>query len=119
MWKVPETGYHKMNFDGASKGNLGLVGYEAVIHNNKGEILHIVEGSIGPNTNNVVEIWSLLRGLQEPKDQELFPIIAKGDSQILIHLFSYLLNGVDPEKFSLGWRLMNGILRIKSLLHPN
>jgi hypothetical protein len=76
MWKAPETGYHKMNFDGASKGNPGPAGYGAVIRNNKGEILHIVAGSIGHNTNNATEIWGLLRGLQAAKDQELFPIIA-------------------------------------------
>jgi ribonuclease HI len=116
MWKALETGYHKMNFDGASKGNPGPTGYGAVIRNNKGEILHIVAGNIGYNTNNAGELWGLLRGLQVDKDHELFPIIVEGDSQIVIHLLSRLMNGADPEKISPSWRLMNGLLRIKSLL---
>jgi ribonuclease HI len=100
MWKAPETWCHKMNFDGASKGNPGPAGYGAVIRNNKGEILHIVTGNIGYNTNNVAEIWGRLRGLQATKDQKLFPIIAEGDSQIVIHLLSRLMNGANPEKIS-------------------
>jgi ribonuclease HI len=109
MWEAPETGYHKLNFDGASKGNPGPTGYGAVIRNTKGEILHIVAGNLGHNTNNAVEIWGLLRGLQAAKDQEIFPIIVEGDSQIVIHLLCHLLNGADPEKISPSWRLMNGL----------
>jgi hypothetical protein len=53
------------------------------------------------------------------QDQEIFPIIAEGDSQIVINLLSHLLNGADPEKISPSWRLMNGLLRIKSTLQPH
>jgi hypothetical protein len=53
------------------------------------------------------------------QSQDLFPIIAEGDSQIVINLLSHLLNGADPEKISPRWRLMNGILRIKSILQPH
>jgi hypothetical protein len=59
-----------------------------------------------------------LHGLQAAKDQEIFPIIAEGDSQIVINLLSHLLNGADPEKISPRWRLMNGLLIIKSILQP-
>jgi hypothetical protein len=55
-WKAPEIGYHKMNFDGASKGNPGPTGYREVIRNSKGAILHIVAGNIEHNTNNATEI---------------------------------------------------------------
>jgi ribonuclease HI len=85
---------------GPPKGNPGPAGYGAVIHNNKGEILHIIAGNLGHNTNNAAEIWGLLKGLQAAKEQELFPIIAEGDSQIVINLLSHLLNGADPEKIS-------------------
>jgi hypothetical protein len=79
-WEAPHSRYHKLNFDGASKGNPGPVGYGVAIHNNKGEILHIIAGNLGHNTNNPVEIWGLLYGLQAAKDQGFFPIITEGDS---------------------------------------
>jgi len=119
LWEALETGCHKLNFDGASKGNPGPESYGAIIRNSKGEILHIVAVNLGHKTNNVVEIWGLLRGLQAAKDQEIFLIIAEGDSQIVIRLLCHLLNGADPEKISPSWRLMNGILKIKSILQPN
>jgi ribonuclease HI len=75
-------------------------------------------GNIGHNTNNAAEIWGLLCGLQVATEQDLFPIIAEGDSQIVINLLSHLLNGADPEKISPRWRLMNGLCRIKSTLQP-
>jgi hypothetical protein len=119
QWEAPPTGCHKLNFDGASKGNPRPIGYGAVIRNNKGEILHITAGNLGHNTNNAAEVWGLLCGLQVATEQELFPIITEGDSQIVINLLSHFLNGVDPEKLSLRWRLMNGLLKIKSTLKPH
>jgi hypothetical protein len=106
-WEAPQRGFYKINFDGASKGNPGPAGYGAAIHNNKGEILHITARNLGHNTNNAVEIWGLLKGLQAAKEQGLSLLIVEGDSQIVINLLSHLLNGADPEKISPSWRLMN------------
>jgi ribonuclease HI len=55
---------------------------------------------MGQNTNNVAEIWSLLCGLQVAEEQELFPLIVEGDSQIVINLLTHLINGVYLEKIS-------------------
>jgi ribonuclease HI len=71
-WEAPPTKFFKLNFDGASKGNPGPAGYGAVIQNSDGEILHILVGSMGHNTNNAAEIWSLLCGLQAASEQDLF-----------------------------------------------
>jgi hypothetical protein len=97
-WEAPQVGYHKINFDGASKGNPGPVGYGAAIHNNKGEILHLSAGNLGHNTNNAAEIWGLLKGLQAAKEQGLNLLIAEGDSQIVINLLTHLLNGADLRR---------------------
>ena len=43
----------KMNFDGASKGNPGLVGYGGAIRNVEGRIMKVFWGYIGENTNNI------------------------------------------------------------------
>jgi ribonuclease HI len=100
LWEAPSRNFFKLNFDGASKGNPGLAGYEAVIRNSDGEILHILAGSMGHNTNNTVEIWSLLCGLQVASELHLFSLITESDSQIVIKLHSHLLNGEDPKKLS-------------------
>jgi len=46
----------KINFDGASKGNVGLVSFGEILRNSNGEILHLVVGFMGLNTNNVVDL---------------------------------------------------------------
>jgi len=84
-------------------------GYRVIIRNSKGEILHIIVGNLGLNTNNVIEVWGLLCGLQATTKQEIFPIIAKSESDIFINLFSNLLNGDDPETYE--WNSQN-------LIHP-
>jgi hypothetical protein len=103
LWEAPSCNFFKLNFDGASKGNLGPASYRAVIQNSDGEILHILAGSMGHNTNNSAEIWSLLYGLQVDLELHLFPLIAEGDSKIVIKILSHLLNGEDSEKLSPSW----------------
>jgi ribonuclease HI len=71
---------------------------------------------LGHNTNNATELWGLLKGLHAAKDQGIHFLIAEGDSQIIINLLSHLLNGAELEKISPSWRLMNGLIRIKSIL---
>jgi hypothetical protein len=59
-WTPPPTGFIKINFDGASKGNPGPAGHGAVIRNSKGEILTLTAGYLGETTNNVAGInWPL------------------------------------------------------------
>jgi ribonuclease HI len=59
-------GFVKLNFDGASKGNAGPVGYGAVFKDDNGLILHILVGSLGNDTNNVFELWDLLNSSKLP-----------------------------------------------------
>jgi hypothetical protein len=80
QWKALRDGYLKINFDGASKGNLAPTGFGATIHNNKGEILLFTVGNLGHNTNNAADLWGLLKGLQTTMDQGMNFLIAEGDS---------------------------------------
>jgi ribonuclease HI len=79
-WTPPPTRFTKIIFYGASKGNPGPVGFRAILRNSNGEILHLVAGYLGFNTNNVVDIWSLLRGIKLETDHHYNKIIAEGDS---------------------------------------
>lgn len=63
IWHPPEQPFHKLNYDGASKNNLGLIGFGGVFRNSMGSILWIYYGNLGHTTNNVTELQALARGL--------------------------------------------------------
>jgi ribonuclease HI len=54
----------KMNFDGASKGNPGPTNFGVVFMDDKGNIRKILAGSLGYDSNNLVKLWGLLKGIQ-------------------------------------------------------
>jgi exonuclease III len=85
-WSAPPIDFLKLNFDGASKGNPGAAGYGVVFRNHHGRILLISAGSLGHTTNNVAELWALVRGLQLAKDHNFNQLLVEGDSQILVNL---------------------------------
>jgi ribonuclease HI len=118
-WSTPLVDFIKLNFDGASKGNPGAAGYGVVFHNHHGHIILINVGSLGHTTNNAVELWGLIRGLQLAIEHNFTKLIVEGDSQIIINIFSKILNGVDPERISPSWRLSHGLKTITDLMQPN
>lgn len=63
-WIPPPTGFLKINFDGASRGNLGLAGIGGVLRDNRGEIQHIYSQSLGEGSNNEMEFAVLQQGLR-------------------------------------------------------
>jgi ribonuclease HI len=102
----PPPGFHKVNFDGASKGNPGHLGYGAVIRNNLGQIQILTAGNLGYDTNNSAEIWGLIKGVQMALDQNLTCLIIEGDSKIIIDLAIKIMNGRDPGKITPSWHLL-------------
>jgi hypothetical protein len=102
-WSPPSAHFIKINFDGASKGNPGTTGYGAVIKDSKGEILGLIAGFLGEKTNNVAELTGLLRGLQETMNKDHYKLVLEGDSQVIIHLITKILNGSHPSKISPSW----------------
>ncbi|GLJ31315.1 hypothetical protein SUGI_0628260 [Cryptomeria japonica] len=62
-WMAPLRDWVKLNFDGASKGNPGDVGFGAIIRNDSSKIVRGVYGGLGKATNNEAEIKALEAGL--------------------------------------------------------
>jgi len=84
-----------------------------------GQILHLVAGFFGENTNNVAELTSLLRGLQIAIQHQDHRLIIEGDSQVIIQLISKILNGKPPRRISPSWRLSGLLEDFGEFIHPN
>jgi ribonuclease HI len=119
FWSPPPEGFVKLNFDGASKGNPGAAGYGVVYRNHHGHILEIMAGSLGHSTNNVAELWGLIKGLQLAIKSNYTKVIVEGDSQVIIGLLRRILNGAKPDSISPSWRLSHGLQITADLLNPN
>lgn len=105
IWTLPNTGFIKLNFDGASKGNLGQEGYGGVFRNSLGQALGIFHGFIGQESNNAAELEGLLHGLQLAHLNDWFPLIIEGDSKIILKFAMSIQNGQAASKVSTHWRL--------------
>ena len=64
FWSPPPLQVFKLNFDGASRGNLGPVGYGGVCLDSIGKIWYNYYGIIGIYTNKSVELEGLIRGFK-------------------------------------------------------
>lgn len=119
-WTPPPINVFQLNFDGASKGNLGSTGYGGLIRNHLGKVLITFFSSTGWNTNNVAELEGLWRGLQIAQKYKHMPLIVEGDSQILINIATKLQQGTSVHKVSSSWRLATRLESLKQWLenHP-
>ncbi|GLJ55232.1 hypothetical protein SUGI_1185040 [Cryptomeria japonica] len=91
-WQALPSGWMKLNFDGASRGNSGRSGLGAIIRNDASEVVRALSGPVGVVTNNVAEISALEAGLQWCVNNEVVNLIIEGDSQVI-------LNGVTKSVF--------------------
>jgi ribonuclease HI len=119
VWSPPPSGFIKLNFDGASRGNPGPAGFGAVLRDHAGQIIHLAAGFLGENSNNVAELTSLLRGLQIAVQHQLHWLIIEGDSQVIIQLVSKILHGMPPGRISPSWRLSGLLEDFGEFIHPH
>lgn len=63
-WQPPLKGFVKYNIDGASKGNLGNVGYGGSLRDDERNIIFIFHYNLGRATNNMAELMALEQGLE-------------------------------------------------------
>ena len=119
MWKPPPTRMFKMNFDGASKGNPGPVGYGGAIRNAKGKPLGVFWGYIGENTNNIVELKGLLAGLTRTRNHGWLPIILEGDSKLILQMVSKIHHGKPAHKVVDNWKMINTLEQISEIIYEH
>jgi len=99
-WSPPPPGLMKINFDGASKGNLGPTKYGGMFMDVDGKILKVYYGFMGTNSNNVEKLRALIQGLQVACNHHFSKLIVEGDSHLIIHMLTKIQNGSSPCKAS-------------------
>ena len=79
-WIPPSSGWTKLNFDGASRGNPGTARIGCIINNDSENWITKRAKSIGSTTNNLVELEALQEGLQICLNLNISKLIIEGDS---------------------------------------
>ena len=70
----------KLNFDGASRGNLGKLGLGACIDDCHGKLLAFTSSPLPVGTNNLAEAHALFLGLVHKKKGNFQHLHIEGDS---------------------------------------
>ena len=111
----------KLNFYGASKGNLGLADFEGICRDNGRRILFITLGSLGSDTNKSAELEGLIRGFEGLIRGSYLLAIIEGNSKILTQMENHLANRKDYAKVAMRWHLASRLDSLKTMLrvHPN
>ncbi|XP_059067482.1 uncharacterized protein LOC131858301 [Cryptomeria japonica] len=97
-WEVPEPGWFKVNFDGASAGNPGQSGIGCILRNSNGICIKEISKKIGVATNNEAKFRVALRGLQLGMELGVQRVHLEGDSLNVVNVVhcnntpSWLLN---------------------------
>lgn len=84
-WNLPHFDFLKLNFDGASRGNLGALGVGIYIQDSLGTIIEAISFQLPIGMNNIVEAQAILLGLEINLKLGIAKIHVKGDSLIVVN----------------------------------
>ena len=71
---------------------------------------------MGHEKNNVAELSELIECIRIALNLNLLPLIAEGDSQIILSLATRLQNKAHKEKITPSWRMESGISQLDEIL---
>ena len=94
-WSKPIPGWHKLNTDGASLGNLGKAGGGGLIRNSEGGWIKGFSRAIGYTTSVMVELWALRDGLTLANQLGIGYLEVELDAKDIVEM----LNKADNSKF--------------------
>lgn len=84
IWIPPLVGTLKLNFDGASKGNPGPVGFGCVIQDHDHNIIRALRGPLKICDAITAKTTSLLMGLRELNHLGFYGCEVEGDSAVVV-----------------------------------
>ena len=71
---------------------------------------------MGHENNNATELSGIIEGIRMAMNLNFLPLIAEGDSQIILSLATRLQNGAHKEKITPSWRMESGISQLDEIL---
>lgn len=84
-WTLPEKGWIKINFDGASRGNLGVSGIGVIARDDWGNTLAIGAQRLVDGSNNVAECQATLEAILMAGKLGVKKLHLEGDSQVVVN----------------------------------
>ena len=97
-WLLPPEGWHKANFDGASKGNLGSSGSGGIIRNEFREGVATFSLPLGFQTNHFAEASATYHVVKLAFEVGITNLWLKGDSNNIIKC----INGTSKSSWSIA-----------------
>ncbi|KAK9136201.1 hypothetical protein Syun_015531 [Stephania yunnanensis] len=95
-WDFPNTGWVKLNVDGASKGNPGPASFGGVMRDERGCWLFGYMGHIGTASSTVAELWAIREGLKLAWQRGFRKILLESDSQTAIQFLTSEIGDSNP-----------------------
>ena len=105
MFIPPPKSFLKLNFEGASEGNLGPSGYEGILWDSLGYPVDHFASSCGTTTNNSSNTTTLVKVLQIDRRIVLPKIKLIGHLVLVINAAQRILNGIFAFKVLKSWYL--------------
>ncbi|KAK4385662.1 putative ribonuclease H protein [Sesamum angolense] len=87
-WIKPDRGWFKLNTDGASKGNPGIVGAGGIIRNHLGQTVLAFQEHLGLTSNTTAELKAIYRGIKLCIDSNIRKIWVETDANVALKLIS-------------------------------
>ena len=91
-WEKPDTGWMKLNTDGASSGSLGLAGGGGVIRDEERNWVVGYARKIGSANSFLAELWALRDGLFLCLQAHIQAVIIEMDAKGIVDAFSHQKN---------------------------
>ena len=85
-WEPPESGWIKLNIDGASNSNLGRAGGGGLLRNSDDNWIRGFSRSMGTCSSLMVELWALKDGLYLAKELGFSSIYIEVDAKLIVGL---------------------------------
>ncbi|XP_042954714.1 uncharacterized protein LOC122291135 [Carya illinoinensis] len=95
-WTVSDVGMLKLNVNGESCGNLGMLGGGGVIWDSQGRVLVGFAHLYGQATNTIVECRALLDGLRLCRSLGLRDLLVESDSTVVV---GWMASGISKYWF--------------------
>ena len=89
QWEKPDTGWMKLNTDGASSGSFGLAEGGGVIRDEEGNWVIGYARRIGSANSFLVKLWALQDGLFLCLQAHIQAVIIKMDAKAIVDAFSH------------------------------